>query len=333
MTHDAHDAEDATQAAFLTLAVHAKTSGKIRYLGPWLKKVSHRLALDIRRSKKRRVAREHRHAEDTGHSNGNGHGAAVSSDLQIEELRGVLREEIDKLPAKYRMPLILHYFGGMSPEEMSRELGCNTSTLGVRLHRGRKMLAGDLTSRGISINAAIVAGVLSGLVDSFVRDNLSPDLLVRGGPCRGAGSCRRSRRRRSGDGADAGDLRHVTLDPAESRRRHGFAAVGTFAGGSEALLRYDVLNASILGWLNPLRLIRPVLDRVFQVPNLRVRATPFPTPLPESQASDAILLTLTPGFMLDQPSDDLERASPGPRRWSNPSSSWRRCLWMTSACT
>src|SRR4029079_5698352 len=107
VTRDAHDAEDATQATFLSLAVHAKTAGKIRYVGPWLRKVSHRLALDIRRSKKRRKAREEKHANGNGHANG--HSVPVSSDMQMEELRQILREELDKLPSKYRMPLILYY--------------------------------------------------------------------------------------------------------------------------------------------------------------------------------------------------------------------------------
>jgi len=50
--------------------------------------------------------------------------------------------KLDKLPAKYRLPLILHYFGGLKPEDMAKELGCKPSTLGVRLHRGRKAAGG-----------------------------------------------------------------------------------------------------------------------------------------------------------------------------------------------
>ena len=94
VTHDAHDAEDATQATFLTLAVHARTTGKIRFVGPWLRKVSHRLALDIRRSKKRRVAREERHSQSNGNGNGNGHhdAAPAFSGMQMEELHQILRE-------------------------------------------------------------------------------------------------------------------------------------------------------------------------------------------------------------------------------------------------
>ena len=36
-----------------------------------------------------------------------------------EELKNVMMEELDKLPAKYRMPLVLHYFGGLSRDEIA----------------------------------------------------------------------------------------------------------------------------------------------------------------------------------------------------------------------
>ena len=38
-----HDAEDATQAVFLTLAVQGKTSKEIRNIGPWLQQVAKKL--------------------------------------------------------------------------------------------------------------------------------------------------------------------------------------------------------------------------------------------------------------------------------------------------
>ena len=44
VTKDKHDAEDATQAVFLTLAVQAKTANGVKYLAPWLQKVAQRLS-------------------------------------------------------------------------------------------------------------------------------------------------------------------------------------------------------------------------------------------------------------------------------------------------
>ena len=60
-TKNTHDAEDATQAVFLSLAAQCKTGDGVKYLGPWLQQVAKRVSLDIKRSKKRREARELRH--------------------------------------------------------------------------------------------------------------------------------------------------------------------------------------------------------------------------------------------------------------------------------
>jgi RNA polymerase sigma factor (sigma-70 family) len=275
VTRDGHDAEDATQATFLTLAVHAKTAGKIRFVGPWLKKVSHRLALDIRRSKKRRTAREQRHAEGNGHANGDGNGYELpaSNNMQVDELRHILREEIDKLPSKYRLPLILYYFGGLSPDEMSKELQVNTSTLGVRLHRGRKMLAESLQHRGINMNAAAVAAILSSTIDNFVRDSLVH-------ACSHAAVHVGS----AGHVANAVVSDHVislmhsaTAALRWARLKAAVAVIALvaslLAGANQVLAKYD-MGVPSLNLLNPLRLIRPLMDRMFQMPRLSADANP-----------------------------------------------------------
>ena len=46
-----HDAEDATQATFLTLAVQCQSGKSVRRLGPWLRQVATRAALDVRRAR------------------------------------------------------------------------------------------------------------------------------------------------------------------------------------------------------------------------------------------------------------------------------------------
>ena len=61
---------------------------------------------------------------------------AEQKGVDVEELKVILNEELHQLPAKYRLPMILHYFGGLSREEMAEELGCKPSTLG-RAHPPR----------------------------------------------------------------------------------------------------------------------------------------------------------------------------------------------------
>jgi RNA polymerase sigma factor (sigma-70 family) len=189
VTGDKHDAEDATQAVFLSLALQAKTDREITYIGPWLQKVAHRLALDVKKSKTRRKKREDKLADETrhamanangnGHANGNGngangyhpaftggngHGLNPADAPGNEELKSIMMEELNQLPAKYRMPLVMHYFGGLSREEMSEQLGCNPSTLGVRVHRGKAMLGTRLKKRGIAISAIAMVVVLEHVI-------------------------------------------------------------------------------------------------------------------------------------------------------------------------
>jgi RNA polymerase sigma factor (sigma-70 family) len=177
ITQDKHDAEDATQAVFLSLALQAKTSREITYVGPWLQKVAHRLALDVKKAKTRRKKREDKLADAARH-NGNGHpghngangffgGKSYANPADhpgTEELKSIMMEELNKLPAKYRMPLVLHYFGGLSREEMAEELSCNPSTLGVRVHRGKTMLGKRLAKRGVAISAIALAVVLEHVI-------------------------------------------------------------------------------------------------------------------------------------------------------------------------
>src|SRR6266496_4181507 len=72
VTCDAHDAEDATQAVFLSLALQSKTNREITYPGPWLQRVAHRVALDVKKAKTRRKKREEKLAEMNGRNGGGG---------------------------------------------------------------------------------------------------------------------------------------------------------------------------------------------------------------------------------------------------------------------
>jgi RNA polymerase sigma factor (sigma-70 family) len=169
VTKDKHDAEDAVQAVFLTLAVQAKRGADIKALGPWLQQVAKRLSLDVRRGKKRRKTREERHHDEQERRRSD-QDPVPSADL--DELKTILHEELQKLPAKYRLPLILHYFGGMTREEMAAELKTKPSTLGVRIFRGREMLAGRLNGRGIHLPAGAVAVAIGYLVKRSVTDGM-----------------------------------------------------------------------------------------------------------------------------------------------------------------
>src|SRR5436305_974544 len=143
VTGNVYDAEDASQLVFLALAMEIKSGTEIQAPGAWLKRVSRRQALKIVRSRTRRKRRED---------------AVRRSELQLVDtdspldqavVGGVIRDAIDQLPERYRLAVILHYFGGMTLELIAIELKISKQAVGTRLHRGRKMLAEKLARQGV----------------------------------------------------------------------------------------------------------------------------------------------------------------------------------------
>ena len=91
--------------------------------------------------------------------------AGLVKSLQPDDTRSVgfvaLHEELERLPEKYRVPLILHHLEGWSEDEVARMLNLKLGTLSGQLARGRGMLRERLHRRGLaSFAAAIVAGAL-----------------------------------------------------------------------------------------------------------------------------------------------------------------------------
>jgi RNA polymerase sigma factor (sigma-70 family) len=164
---DQHEAEDVTQATFLTLASRHKVTKEVRAIGPWLRKVAHRLALDALRAKKRRLRRE------ANRPNWNGEPEQAIDAAHGDEQRRIIHETIDELPLKYRLPVILFHFGGLSREEIASELGCRSNTLGVRLHRARQMLGKRLKERGVMLGGAALATLLT----QTIRDSVGTGLF------------------------------------------------------------------------------------------------------------------------------------------------------------
>lgn len=148
----AHDAEDAFQATFLVLARKAGRLPWKESIKNWLHGVAYRVALKarcqgLRRQKKERAVRET--------------AAAQTLEASWDDLRGVLDEELARLPAKYRAPLLLCYLEGKTRDEAAEELGWTPGSVKGRLERGRDLLRSRLLARGVPLSAVLCASFLA----------------------------------------------------------------------------------------------------------------------------------------------------------------------------
>jgi RNA polymerase sigma factor (sigma-70 family) len=99
-----HDAEDAFQATFLVLVRKGWSISKREALGSWLYGVAYRLALKARADAVRRRKHERQAANRSE--------GQAQPDAAGDDLRPVLDEEVNRLPDKYRRPIVLCYFEG-----------------------------------------------------------------------------------------------------------------------------------------------------------------------------------------------------------------------------
>jgi polysaccharide export outer membrane protein len=144
--YDGHDVEDALQATFLVLLQKIASIRRPELLGPWLSGVADRIAVRLRSRNFQRRRRERQFVEMLpGH---------LPPDAIGHELRLTIHEELSRLPDKYRLPIVLCYWEGLTHEETADRLALPVGTVKTRLVRGRNVLRGRLNRHGLSVESA-----------------------------------------------------------------------------------------------------------------------------------------------------------------------------------
>ena len=146
-----HDSEDAFQATFLILVKKAASVRKRNSVVSWLHGVAYRVACCQKGATARRRRHEQRFAARP---------AASALDEDREELASVLHEGLDRLPEKYRAPIVLCYFENLSHEEAASQLCWPVGTVRSRLARGRAQLRSRLMRRGLAPSIVCVEKAL-----------------------------------------------------------------------------------------------------------------------------------------------------------------------------
>src|SRR5438132_5785042 len=147
------DAEDAFQATFLVLVRKADAIDKRESVGSWLYGVAYRIALRARTGAGRRRRRVQAAATLPE--------SQPVDEAAFRELSLLLDEEVQRLPQKYRLPLVLCCLQGKSTDEAARELCCPRATIGTQVARGREMLRSRLARRGLALSTGLLVAMLS----------------------------------------------------------------------------------------------------------------------------------------------------------------------------
>jgi RNA polymerase sigma factor (sigma-70 family) len=152
------DVEDAFQATFLVLVSKAASIRKQHSVASLLYGVAYRVALKVKVRASTRRAREQRARTDMPRPQ-------AVDEKTLQEVRAILDEEINRLPDKYRAPVLLCYLEGKTQEQAARELGCPKSSLASRLGKARQQLQQRLTRRGVTLAGGLLVAVLAAQAD------------------------------------------------------------------------------------------------------------------------------------------------------------------------
>ena len=131
------DIKDIVQEIFTKTFVNIRSFDAKRKFSPWIYRIAHNEFVNALKKKKTDklalvdfdVFFPHPAAKE-----------AADSDVDRADLRRMLDECMEKLPMKYREPLILYYFEEMGYREIADVMHLPVSTVGVRLQRGKALL-------------------------------------------------------------------------------------------------------------------------------------------------------------------------------------------------
>jgi RNA polymerase sigma factor (sigma-70 family) len=169
---DGDAAEDAFQATFLALARKAGSLWAQDSLASWLHQAAYRAAVHDRSATIRRRSHEHAAAALRPES------VALPHHANDDDLEKIIHEELDRLPGRFRVAVVLCDLEGHTHEQAARHLGCAVGTVKSRLARGRKRLRGRLVRRGVAPALALAAASAGGAARAAVPTGLAESTVA-----------------------------------------------------------------------------------------------------------------------------------------------------------
>lgn len=145
-------AEDVAQECFAEVVQLASASRVEVSLGGWLHTLATRTALKRLRSDSRRRKREQEYAAQS----------PLHTEAELDDVQPYLDEAIAALPAKLRVPLVVHFLEGKTHQEVADMLGLPRTTVTSRVAKGVHEVRSHLTRRGVVIGASALTLALIG---------------------------------------------------------------------------------------------------------------------------------------------------------------------------
>jgi RNA polymerase sigma-70 factor (ECF subfamily) len=142
---DDNDVDDAFQATFLVLVKRARSVRRRDSAASWLYGVALRVASAARVASARRQIFERRGAEIAAQTHSAGSHPWETADVGV-----LLREEIERLPERFRAAVVLCHLEGLTHEEAAQLLHWPVGTVRSRLARAREKLRERLAGRGLA---------------------------------------------------------------------------------------------------------------------------------------------------------------------------------------
>ena len=168
-----HDAEDASQAVFMTLIKKSEKLCREGSLACWLYKVARQTALFMARTRARRGRMELAAPEVMG---GLSHSQVNEKDQEV--VLGFLDKELNALSVGQREAVILCYLDGMNEKDAASIAGCSYDAFRSRLGDGISNLRKRLARRGCTFGVPALIGVLEVEAHAAVPETLIPSLLA-----------------------------------------------------------------------------------------------------------------------------------------------------------
>ncbi len=145
-----HDAEDATQDAFIRAYENLHRYDLTRKFSTWLFTITANLCKNkLRREKFFAPLRELGGRPANPHPSTNSHAPDPAVEVEREERAELVRQALAALDEKYRAPLVLRFYGDLDYKEIAEALGLPEGTVKTRIHRGKLALRAWLEAKGV----------------------------------------------------------------------------------------------------------------------------------------------------------------------------------------